>query len=193
MKYEQFKHYVKRFGINMDETPLVMCYYLSNNNITKFDVLDTSKKFQSIDCDKDLSALRSTINLVDKSPAPRIYYTDSMYVMEFRHDEKYAICVFAMNDIKECESFSYNIYDLQLLKMLNVKDFSIMNEKQDTEGINTIGILRTINNSIKQGKKYNIETIKCGNSGYILICTRKSLLYNTERYIFVYGNNKVTK
>lgn len=193
--YEQFKDYVKGFGIDMDETPLVMCYYLANNNNVKFDVLDISKKLESIDIDKDLSALRSIINLVDKSPAPRIYYTDSMSVMEFRHDEKYAICVFAMDDKKECEllellvSFSYNIDDLQLLKMVHIKDFSIVDEKQDTEGINSIGILRRINNSITQGKKYEIENIKYGNSGYILIYTRRSLLYDTERYIFVYGNN----
>ena len=73
--------------------------------------------------------------------------------------------------------------------MVHIKDFSIVDEKQDTEGINSIGILRRINNSITQGKKYEIENIKYGNSGYILIYTRRSLLYDTERYIFVYGNN----
>lgn len=188
--YEQFKDYVKGFGIDMDENPLVMCYYLANNNHTKFDVLDTSKKLESIDIDKDLSALRSIINLVGKSPAPRIYYTDSMSVMEFRHDEKYAICVFAMDDGKELsKSFSYNIDELQLLKMLHIKDFNIVDEKQDIEGINSIGILRRINNSIDKGKKYQIEPIKYGNSGYILMYTRRSLIYDTERYIFVYGNN----
>lgn len=195
MKYEQFKNYVKGFGIDMDETPLVMGYYLANNNHVKFDVLDTSKKLESIDIDKDLSALSSIINLVDKCPAPRIYYTDSMSVMEFRHDEKYAICVFAMDDGKECESLldlaeSLSYDDLQLLKMLHIKDFSIFDERQDTEGINSICILREIYNSITEGKRYKIEVIKYGNSGYILMYTRSSLLYNTERYIFVYGNNE---
>ena len=196
--YEQFKDYVKGFGINMDETPLVMGYYLANNNHVKFDVLDSSKKLESIDIDKDLSALRSIINLVDKCPAPRIYYTDTMSIMEFRHDEKYAICVFAMDDGKECitysldlvESFSYNIDQLQLLKMLHIKDFNIVDEKQDVEAIYNIKELRSVNDSINfEGKKYEIEAIKYGNSGYILMYTRRSLLYDTERYIFVYGNN----